>query len=219
MSVAQNIQRIRQELPPHVRLVAVSKTHSAAAVMEAYRTGQRDFGESKPQELLQKVEALPKDIRWHFIGHLQTNKVKMVAPHAHLIHSIDSERLLHEVNKFCEKAGTSARCLLQVHVAQEESKFGFSPAELVDLLQSQRLRSCPRITVAGLMGMATYTDNREQVRGEFRQLHALFEQAKALLPHPEAFTEISMGMSHDYPLAIGEGATLLRIGTSIFGGR
>ncbi len=187
--------------------------------MEAYNAGQRDFGESKPQELLQKVEVLPHDIRWHFIGHLQTNKVKMVAPHAHLIHSIDSERLLHEVNKFCEKTNTSVCCLLQVHVAQEESKFGFSPAELINFLQSKNLKNYPHVAIVGLMGMATYTENMEQVRSEFHRVSELFTQAKKLLPHPDTFTEISMGMSHDYPIAIDEGATLVRVGTSIFGER
>ena len=218
MFIAQNIQHIRQELPANVRLIAVSKTYDAEAIMEAYNAGQRDFGESRPQELLQKTAVLPHDIRWHFIGHLQTNKVKMVVPHISLIHSIDSERLLHELNKFCEKSNTVARYLLQVYVAQEKTKFGFAPDELLTFLQ-QNLSRYAHATPCGLMGMATYTDDTEQVRREFRQVKQLFDQAKPLVPHPELFTEISMGMSHDYSLAIGEGATLVRIGTSIFGKR
>ncbi len=218
-SISENIQHIKQKLPPHVTLIAVSKTHSAEAIMEAYNTGERDFGESRPQELLQKAAELPQDIRWHFIGHLQTNKVKMVVPHADLIHSIDSEKLLAEVDKFCEKSNIIARYLLQVHVAQEETKFGFSPEELVDFIQQKRLVGYPHAQLCGLMGMATYTENMEQVRSEFHQIKTLFEQVKPLLPHPECFTQISMGMSHDYRIAIEEGATLVRVGTSIFGER
>jgi pyridoxal phosphate enzyme (YggS family) len=217
--VAKNIQRIRQEIPANVRLVAVSKTYSVEAIIEAYNIGQRDFGESRPQELLQKINALPNDIRWHFIGHLQSNKIKMVAPHAHLIHSIDSEKLLQEVNAFCKKNNATARCLLQVHVAQEDTKFGFCPDELLAFLQNVDLENFSNVILAGLMGMATNTNDMEQVRSEFRQLKQLFDQAKNLAPRPELFSEISMGMSHDYPTAIEEGATLVRVGTSIFGER
>lgn len=200
-------------------LIAVSKTHSVEDIWEAYSVGQRDFGESRPQELLQKAAALPRDIRWHFIGHLQSNKVKMVVPHAQLIHSVDSEKLLLEVNKFCEKENATARCLLQVHVAQEETKFGFAPDELVDFLQRSAWKNYPRIELCGLMGMASNTEDMGQVRCEFRQIKLLHEQAKQLIPQPEVFTEISMGMSHDYRIAVDEGATLVRVGTGIFGER
>jgi pyridoxal phosphate enzyme (YggS family) len=200
-----------------VRLVAVSKTRSVEEIAEAYRAGQRDFGESRPQELLQKIGALPRGIRWHFIGHLQRNKVKAVVPHAHLIHSIDSEKLLQEVSGFCKKSNTAARCLLQVRVAQEDTKFGFRPEELLAFLQNVDLENFSNVTLAGLMGMASNTDNTAQVRSEFRQIKALHEQAKRLLPRPELFSEISMGMSLDYPTAIDEGATLVRVGTGVFG--
>lgn len=217
--VAENINRIKQHLPPHVTLVAVSKTYGADAIMAAYSAGQRDFGESRPQELLQKAAALPPDIRWHFIGHLQSNKVKMVIPHACLIHSIDSAKLLREVDKICEKMNITARCLLQVHVAQEETKFGFLPDELLGYLRSGEPAALRNVQLCGLMGMASNTGNMEQVRGEFRLIKQLHAQSKALAPQPELFTQISMGMSGDYPVAVEEGATLVRVGTLIFGGR
>ncbi|MDR1416117.1 MAG: YggS family pyridoxal phosphate-dependent enzyme, partial [Prevotellaceae bacterium] len=197
--VAENIHSIKQRLPSHVTLVAVSKTYSADDIAAAYSAGQRDFGESRPQELLQKAAALPRDIRWHFIGHLQTNKVKMVIPHAHLIHSIDSVKLLKEVNRACEKTGATARCLLQVHVAQEETKFGFLPDELLAYLCSGELGMLRNVLICGLMGMASNTCNVEQVRKEFRLIKCLHEQAKALAPQPGHFAQISMGMSGDYP--------------------
>ncbi|MDR2938421.1 MAG: YggS family pyridoxal phosphate-dependent enzyme [Prevotellaceae bacterium] len=219
MLIAENIQEIQQELPAQVRLVAVSKTYSAEAVMEAYSAGQRDFGESRPQELQLKASMLPSDIRWHFIGHLQSNKVKMVLPHAHLIHSVDSEKLLREVNDFCKKNNAAARCLLQVHVAQESTKFGFLPDELMAFLRTADWENLSHVTPVGLMAMATYTSNVAQVRSEFRQVKQLFEQAKLLAPQADLFTEISMGMSNDYRIAMEEGATLIRVGTSIFGER
>jgi pyridoxal phosphate enzyme (YggS family) len=217
--VAENINRIKQHLPPHVTLVAVSKTYGADAIMAAYSAGQRDFGESRPQELLQKAAALPPDIRWHFIGHLQSNKVKMVIPHACLIHSIDSAKLLREVGKTCEKMNITARCLLQVHVAQEETKFGFLPDELLGYLRSSEPAALRNVQLCGLMGMASNTGNMEQVRGEFRLIKQLHAQSKALASQPELFTQISMGMSGDYPVAVEEGSTLVRVGTLIFGGR
>ncbi|MDR2813174.1 MAG: YggS family pyridoxal phosphate-dependent enzyme [Prevotellaceae bacterium] len=218
-AIAENIERIKPQLPPHVTLIAVSKTHSSEAVMVAYGAGQRDFGENRPQELLQKASALPRDIRWHFIGHLQSNKVKMVAPCAHLIHSIDSVKLLHEVNKACEKLGITARCLLQVHVAQEETKFGFLPDELLGCLRSGDVGALRNVQVCGLMGMASNTSDMAQVRKEFRLIRQLHGQSKPLAPLPDLFTQISMGMSGDYAVAVEEGATLVRIGTLIFGGR
>jgi pyridoxal phosphate enzyme (YggS family) len=217
MSIAENIARIRRELPPQAALIAVSKTRSAAAIMEAYAAGQRDFGENRPQELLQKSRELPRDIRWHFIGHLQSNKVKMVAPVAHLIHSMDSTKLLRELNKTCASIGVEARCLLQVHVAREETKFGFSPSELLDFLRSSEAAMLRHVRLCGLMGMATNTANMEQVRGEFRLLRQLREQAQPLAPQPEVFVELSMGMSNDYLVAVSEGASWVRVGTGVFG--
>ncbi|MDR1022107.1 MAG: YggS family pyridoxal phosphate-dependent enzyme [Prevotellaceae bacterium] len=217
--VAENLHSVKQHLPPHVALVAVSKTYSAEDIAAAYSAGQRDFGESRPQELLQKAAALPRDIRWHFIGHLQSNKIKMVTPHAHLIHSIDSAGLLQEVNKACEKAGTTARCLLQVHVAQEETKFGFLPDDLLAYLRSGEPGALRNVRLCGLMGMASNTCNMEQVRKEFRLIKQLHGQGKALAPQPELFAQVSMGMSGDYPIAVEEGATLVRVGTLIFGKR
>lgn len=218
-AIAENIARVKRELAPHVTLIAVSKTHSAASIMAAYRAGQRDFGENRPQELLQKASALPQDIRWHFIGHLQRNKVKMVAPCAHLIHSIDSVKLLHEVNRVCEKLGITARCLLQVHVAREEAKFGFLPNELLEFLRSGAASELRSVCLCGLMGMASNTDDMGQVRREFQLIKQLFGKGKALSSRPDLFTHMSMGMSGDYAVAIEEGATLVRIGTLIFGGR
>jgi pyridoxal phosphate enzyme (YggS family) len=216
MSIAENIARITHELPPQTKLIAVSKTRSTAAIMEAYAAGQRDFGENRPQELLQKSLELPHDIRWHFIGHLQSNKVKMVVPIAHLIHSVDSAKLLREVNKTCAITGLEARCLLQVHVAQEETKFGFSPAELLDFLRSNETATLRYVQLCGLMGMATNTADMVQVRGEFHLLRQLHEQAQPLAPQPATFCQLSMGMSNDYPIAVSEGASWVRIGTGVF---
>jgi pyridoxal phosphate enzyme (YggS family) len=218
-AVAENIAHVKQRLAPHVTLVAVSKTHSADAIMAAYRAGQRDFGENRPQELLRKASALPRDIRWHFIGHLQRNKVKMVAPCACLIHSIDSVKLLHEVDKVCETLSLTASCLLQVHVAQEETKFGFLPDELLAYLRSGDAGALRSVRLCGLMGMASNTGDMEQVRREFRLIKQLHGQGRALLSHPDLFSHISMGMSGDYAVAIEEGATLVRLGALIFGGR
>lgn len=206
-------------MPPHVALVAVSKTYSVADIAAAYGAGQRDFGESRPQELLQKAAALPRDIRWHFIGHLQSNKVKMVAPHAHLIHSVDSISLLQEINKACEKTGITARCLLQVHVAQEETKFGFLPDDLLAYLRSGEPDALRNVRLCGLMGMASNTCNMEQVRKEFRLIKQLHGQGRTLVAQPELFAQISMGMSGDYLIAVEEGSTLVRVGTLIFGKR
>ena len=226
-NTAQNLAEIRKHIPKYVTLVCVSKFHPAEAIMEAYNAGERDFGESRVQELLPKYEALPKDIRWHFIGHLQTNKVKMIVPFVHLIHSVDSLRLLETINKEAEKIQRKVRVLLEVHVAKEETKSGFSPEELEQLrIKNFELRDCfPWVEVCGIMGMATNTDDVEEWRRCFREIKAL---AAHLLPivHSEASNsshgerpQISMGMSDDYLIAIEEGSTMVRIGSSIFGER
>lgn len=220
MSIAQNIQQLQAELPEGVRLVAVSKFHPNEAIMEAYEVGQRVFGESKVQEMTAKHEALPKDIEWHFIGHLQTNKIKYMAPYVTLIHGVDSYKLLVEINKQAQKAGRVIDCLLQIHIAQEETKFGFTPDECREMLQAGEWKALTHIRICGLMGMATNSDDDEQVRAEFRLLSSLFKELKATFFAPdEAFCELSMGMSDDYPLAIAEGSTLVRVGSKIFGER
>ena len=218
--IQAEIQAIRQELPEGVRLVAVSKYHPVGALTEAYEGGQRIFGESKVQEMTQKHEALPKDIEWHFIGHLQKNKVKYIAPYVALIHSIDSYKLLAEVDKQAEKVGRVIPCLLQIHIAQEESKFGFTPQECMDMLDEGTWRTLAHVQIAGLMGMATYTDDHGQIIREFSTLSSLFQKLKETHFKDEpAFRELSMGMSGDYPLAISQGSTLIRIGSRIFGAR
>ncbi|MCL2097534.1 MAG: YggS family pyridoxal phosphate-dependent enzyme [Bacteroidales bacterium] len=220
MSIALQIRSVLSALPKGVRLIAVSKTQPMEVIMEAYNAGQRLFGENRPQELAQKVGQLPNDIEWHFIGHLQTNKVNMVAGKAQLIHAVDSERLLRAIEKEAAKQHIAVRCLLQVHIAQEEAKFGFSPDELADFLHSGVLSAISHVRVVGLMGMATFTEDLEQVRREFRFLKQLFDQVKSdYFPFDNNFRELSMGMSGDYPIAIEEGATLVRLGTTIFGFR
>ncbi|MDR0295185.1 MAG: YggS family pyridoxal phosphate-dependent enzyme [Prevotellaceae bacterium] len=220
MSIASQIHNILSTLPEGVRLIAVTKTLSAETIIEAYEAGLRSFAENRPQELAQKIMQLPSDTEWHFIGHLQTNKVKMVVGKAQLIHSVDSERLLKEIEKEAAKQGITAHCLLQVHIAQEEAKFGFLPDELCKFLHSGILTIVPHIKIAGLMGMASLTENPEQVRREFHSLKQLFNQIKnTYFSSDNNFRELSMGMSGDYPIAIEEGATLVRIGTTIFGHR
>lgn len=212
MSISSEIQRLHQELPPSTKLVAVSKFHPVEAVLEAYAAGQRIFGESRVQELCEKQPLLPQDIEWHFIGHLQTNKIKQIVPFVSLIHGVDSAKLLREINKEAEKIGRVVPCLLQIHVAQEETKFGLSPDECRALVSE--LDNFPFVQVCGLMGMASLTDNQEQIRGEFSQLKDLQEELKT-----PTFRELSMGMSDDYPLAIECGSTMVRIGSRIFGQR
>lgn len=220
MSISQNIQRFQQELPEGCRLIAVSKTKPIEALQEAYDTGVRDFGENKAQEMTEKQEQLPKDIRWHMIGHLQRNKVKYIVPFVHLIHSVDSLRLLKEINKQAAKAERVIDCLLQVHIAEEENKFGLSDDELRALLQSYELRQAKHVRVVGLMGMATFSDDPEDARPEFRHLKQLFEQVRQLdLPNNVVLEQLSMGMSGDYAVALEEGSTMIRIGTTIFGQR
>lgn len=218
--IAENIQQITKELPAGVKLVAVSKFHPAATIEEAYAAGQRIFGESRMQELLAKYEALPKDIQWHFIGHLQTNKVRHILPCVTLIESIDSPRLLYEVNKQAEEIGRTVDVLLQLHIAQEETKFGFNCKECHEFLKESNWQQLNHVRICGMMGMASNTDNLEQVRHEFASLHAFFQEIKAeFFAGQTHFKEVSMGMSHDYKLAIAEGSTLIRVGSKIFGER
>ena len=220
MSITKNIQLLQAELPQGVRLVAVSKYHPNEAILEAYNAGQRVFGESKVQEMVAKYEALPKDIAWHFIGHLQTNKIKYMASFVSLIHGVDSLKLLKEIDKQAAKAGRRIKCLLQIHIAQEETKFGFSPNECKEMLAQGEWKELNNIQLCGLMGMATNTDDIEQIRSEFRLLSGLFKDLKAaFFADSETFCELSMGMSDDYAEAIQEGSTLVRVGSKIFGER
>lgn len=216
MSITTEIQRLQLELPPTSRLVAVSKFHPAEAVLEAYAAGQRIFGESRVQELCEKRPLLPSDIEWHFIGHLQTNKIKQLVPFVSLIHGVDSVKLLREINKEGEKIGKTVSCLLQIFVAQEETKFGLSPEECRELVKERK--RFPFVRICGLMGMASLTENQTQIRGEFSQLKALFDELKVSMDSPD-FKELSMGMSEDYPLAVECGSTMVRIGSRIFGNR
>lgn len=218
--IQEQIRIIKEGLPDNVRLVAVSKFHPIEALQEAYEGGQRIFGESKVQEMTQKYEALPKDIEWHFIGHLQTNKIKYMAPYVSLIHGVDSYKLLKEINKQAAKAGRIITCLLQIHIAQEETKFGFSIEECRTMLAEGQWKSLDNVCIAGVMGMATNTDNENQVEQEFKVLADFFHEIKATyFKESPQFTEISMGMSDDYPLAIRQGSTLIRVGSRIFGER
>ncbi|AVM53767.1 hypothetical protein JN06_00336 [Bacteroides zoogleoformans] len=220
MSIAESLKQVQNELPEGVRLVAVSKFHPNEAIEEAYRAGQRVFGENKVQEMTAKYESLPKDIEWHFIGHLQTNKIKYIIPYVTLIHGIDSYKLLAEVNKQAEKAGRTVNCLLQLHIAREDTKFGFSFDECRGMLASGEWKQFHNIRICGLMGMATNTDNAEQIKMEFCSLSKFFREVKdEWFSESEAFKELSMGMSHDYREAIAAGSTLIRIGSKIFGER
>ena len=218
--IKENLERIKATIPEHVTLVAVSKTKPISDIQEAYDAGHRTFGENYPQELRDKHEALPKDIQWHFIGHLQTNKIKYIIPFVTLIHSIDSANLLEAVNKEAKKHERVADCLLQFHIAQEETKFGLDLEEARQLLESDTFKNMENIRICGVMGMATFTDDEEEVRKEFKHLKAIFDTLKQdyFAGQPQ-FKEISMGMSEDYPIAIEEGATLVRIGSKIFGPR
>jgi len=209
MSIKRNIESITAELRPGCRLIAVSKTHPPELIKEAYAAGQRVFGENKVQEMVAKYEVLPKDIEWHLIGHLQTNKVKYIAPWISLIHSVDSSKLAEEIDKQGKKVGRVIPCLLQVYIAKEETKFGFDKEELLDFIKNFKLTN---IRIEGLMGMASLTDDTDQIRIEFKMLHDLFVEIGNL-------KELSMGMSSDYKIAMEEGSTMVRIGTAIFGKR
>ena len=220
MMIAEKLQQVKATLKPGVRLVAVSKFHPAEALQEAYDAGQRIFGESHVQELVAKQEALPKDIEWHFIGHLQTNKVKYITPFISLIHSVDSVKLLKEIDKQAAKAERVVDVLLQVHVAKEETKFGFTPDELLDMLATEEWKTLQHVRLAGLMAMATNTDDTAQIAREFDTVSQLFAVVKERFFATEpAFREISMGMSGDYLIAQEHGSTMVRIGTTIFGQR
>lgn len=218
--ITANIQKINQEIGVHARLIAVSKTKPLEMLMEAYQGGQRIFGENKVQELVQKYEALPKDIEWHLIGHLQSNKVKYIAPFVSLIHGVDSLKLLQTINKEGEKNNRIVPCLLQIFIAQEETKFGLNQAELMELLETISQKPLPHVQICGLMGMASNVDNEVQIRNEFKGLKNVFElvRQRYFLNNPH-FKEISMGMSGDYLIAVQEGATLVRVGSKIFGER
>src|SRR5690606_5339270 len=220
MNIENNIRKITENLPAGCRLVAVSKTQPEERILEAYRAGQRIFGENKVQELSEKYDALPKDIEWHMIGHLQRNKVKYIAAFVGMIHSVDSQRLLEEINKQGSRIARVIPCLLQVHIAEEETKFGFDSREIGELLRSEHLLAMHHIEIRGLMGMATLTDNEDKVRAEFRNLKSIFEELKTLPPtHNVRLNELSMGMSSDYHIALEEGSTLIRVGSAIFGER
>ena len=220
MDIGKNISEIKKTLPAGVKLVAVSKTKPIEVIQDAYQTGHKIFGENKAQELTQKHEVLPKDIEWHFIGHLQSNKTKYIAPFVSLIHGIDSFKILKAVNKEARKNNRVISCLLQFHIAQESTKFGFSEEEAREMLESEAFAAMKNITIAGVMGMATFTDNEQQVRNEFKSLKSIFEKLKNnYFPNEPQFKEISMGMSDDYSIAVEEGSTIVRIGSSIFGAR
>ncbi len=220
MFIAENLNKIKEELPESVQLIAVTKTQPVETILDAYNAGHRIFGENKVQELVTKYEQLPKDIEWHMIGHLQTNKVKSIASFIHLIHGVDSLKLLQVINKEGIRCNRVIPCLLQIKIAEEETKFGLSANEADTLLGNKEISELRNTKIIGLMGMATYTDNMEVIRNEFKNLSAIFNrlQIKYFSDDPD-FKELSMGMSHDYRIAIEEGATYIRVGTSIFGER
>ena len=220
MSIKNNIAEIRKHIPENVKLVCVSKFHPETAILEAYNSGERIFGESRVQEMAQKQPLLPSDIHWHFIGHLQSNKIKYMIDFVELIHGVDSFKLLQEINKHAEKAGRRVACLLQVHIAQEETKFGFTEEELREMMESAEFKGLNQVEIYGLMGMATFTDDEKRVRSEFRMLKTLFDKFKMdYFSDNPFFTELSMGMSDDYKIAMEEGSTMVRVGSAIFGHR
>ena len=220
MSVQENLKHFLSEIPGHVKLVAVSKTKPVELIREAYEAGYHIFGENKAQELAAKRSQLPDDIEWHFIGHLQRNKVKYIIPFVALIHAVDSLKLLKEINKQAASHNRVVDCLLQFHIAKETTKFGLNYEEAAELFKSDEYASMKNIRISGVMGMATFTDDMEQVREEFKSLKNIFDMLKATyFPDKDSFKEISMGMSNDYQVAIEEGSTIIRIGTKIFGKR
>ena len=218
-TISSSLRTVKSAITSHCILVAVSKTKPVSDILECYQEGQLDFGENKVQELVQKAEELPKDIRWHMIGHLQRNKVKYLASFVHLIHGVDSFRLLSEINKRAKNENRVISCLLQVHIAEEETKFGFDQEELLAMIESEEFSRMENIQVSGLMGMATFTENQEQIRREFRALRQLFEDLKSHTDSNITMETLSMGMSGDYLLAIEEGSTMIRVGSAIFGAR
>lgn len=218
--ITENLALVLKDVPDHVQLVAVSKTKPSSAIVEAYAAGQRHFGENKATEMRDKSEELAKDIKWHFIGHLQRNKVKYIIPSVHLIHSVDSFRLLKEINKEAEKNNKIVNCLLQFHIAKEATKFGFSLEEAKQMIEDEVYMLFNNVTIVGVMGMATFSDDLNLVRSEFSALKSIFTDLKTTsFSKKDDFKEISMGMSGDYMLAIEEGATIVRVGSSIFGSR
>lgn len=219
--ISENIKFYYNEVRhSNATLIAISKTKPDEDLMEAYQAGQRDFGENKVQEMCGKYERLPKDIRWHMVGHLQTNKIKYIVPFVYLIHGVDSVKLLKEINKESKKLNVITRVLLQIHIAKEETKFGFDSTDLFDMLKSDQLASMENIKLCGLMGMATFTEDQNLIIDEFKSLKNLFQKLKSNYPElGNDFCEMSMGMSNDYKLALQQGATMIRIGSSIFGER
>ena len=218
--IQENLNKVRATIPSNVTLIAVSKTKPIADLQEAYDAGQRIFGENKALEMRDKYQELPKDIQWHFIGHLQTNKIKYIAPFVTLIHSIDSASLLEAVNKEAVKNNRIIDCLLQFHIAQEDTKFGLDVEEAINMLNSDNFKNLKNINIVGVMGMATFTDDVNQVRSEFKSLKNIFDTLKdSYFKDNDSFKEISMGMSDDYSIAIEEGATMVRVGSKIFGAR
>lgn len=220
MSIKDKLNNLKAELPKNITLVAVSKTKPIEKIKEAYDAGQRIFGENKAREMESKYPDLPKDIKWHFIGHLQRNKVKYIAPFVDTIHSVDSQRLLKEINKQAKKNDRQINCLLQFHIADEESKFGLNEEKALEIINSEAFSNFKNIKICGVMGMATFTDDMEKVSKEFNTLKNIFENLKEkAFKNSDEFKEISMGMTNDYPVAIEKGATILRIGSEIFGPR
>jgi pyridoxal phosphate enzyme (YggS family) len=220
MDIAKNIEEIKSALPQGVKLVAVSKTKPNEMVLEAYHSGHKIFGENKAQELIRKHEELPEDIEWHFIGHLQSNKAKYIAPFVGMIHGIDSYKILKTINKEARKNDRVIPCLLQFHIAEEDSKFGLTKEDAIEILESEAYKNMENVSIVGVMGMATFTDDTEKVRKEFKKLKLIFDNLKKnyFADKPE-FKEISMGMSDDYTLAVEEGSTIVRVGSKIFGER
>ena len=219
MSIEQNLNKIKSTLPEKVTLVAVTKTKPVRDIMEAYQAGQRIFGENRVQDMVDKEDQLPKDIEWHMIGHVQRNKVKYMAGFVHLIHGVDNFKLLKEINKQAKEYKRTIHCLLQIKIAEEDSKFGMTASEAEDILQSEKFAKLKNICIDGVMGMATFTDDQDQIETEFKSLKSTFEHLKTISLDNCKFQTISMGMSGDYPIAIACGSTMIRVGSSIFGER
>jgi PLP dependent protein len=220
MSIAENLIKLKAEIPSHVKLIAISKTNGPEKIMEAYEAGQKIFGENKVQELLPKYEQLPKDIEWHMVGHLQSNKVKYIAPFVKLIHSVDSLNLLKEIDKQAIKNNRKIECMFEVYIASEETKFGLDEPDLLEIINTDKFKSLKNVEIVGLMGMASFTNNTNLIRSEFQKLKALFLKVKTeKFNDKTSFNELSMGMSSDYKLAIEEGSTMVRVGSKIFGER
>lgn len=220
VDIASNIRSLKQQIPPSVKLVAVSKTKPVNDIFEAYNTGHKSFGENRVQELMQKKDLLPSDVEWHLVGHLQTNKVKLVVPFIHMIHSVDSYKLLTLINFEAKAINHSVNCLLQIHIAREETKYGFSMTEIHSMLRSADFSKLTSVRICGVMGIATFTDDTDLIQKEFRYLADCFKELRIKYFKDDAkFKEISMGMSGDFKIAIGEGSTIIRIGSLIFGER